>query len=67
MNGYDITKYYVWKNNDHADADGFWDMEEAITFAKENDCDEVEMTCWENEDSYDNREPADYFKTVWRK
>ena len=30
---YEIEKYYVWKDDDHADADGFYDYDEAYKYA----------------------------------
>ena len=64
---YEVVKYYTWQGNDHADDDGFWDKEEAIEYAKKNDCTEVEMTCWLSEENYEDRGPADAFEVVWRK
>lgn len=62
-----IEKYYVWKNGDHADADGFFNYEEALSYAMEINADEIEKTIWESEYAYENREPADRFEVVWRK
>ena len=63
----EVVKYYVWKNNNHADDDGYWNFEDALEFAKEIDADEIEKTIWYSEESYDNREPADKFEIAWRK
>ena len=62
-----VKKYYVFKNDEHRDFDGFFDLEEAISYAMETDSDEVELTVWNSENGYQNREPADYFKTVWKR
>lgn len=62
-----IEKYYVWKDNDHADADGFFDYSDALEFAKEIDADEIEKTCWYDEEAYEDGKPADEFVTIWRK
>ena len=56
---HDIHKYYVWKDGEHADSDGFFDYEDAIEYAKEIDADEIEKTTWYSQLSYQNREPAD--------
>lgn len=63
----EVVKYYVWKNNDHADDDGFFNFEYALKLAREIDADEIEKTIWYSEDSYENREPADKFEIAWRK
>lgn len=63
----EVVKYYVWKNNDHADDDGFFDFEDALELAREIDADEIEKTIWYSEDGYENREPADKFEIAWRK
>lgn len=62
-----MEKYYVWKDDEHADADGFWDYEDALEFAKEIDADEIEKTCWYSEEAYENGEPADEFVVVWKR
>ena len=43
------------------------DIDEAIQYARENKCDEVEETAWDSEESYQNYEPADRFRTVWER
>lgn len=63
----EVNKYYVWKNNERFTEEAFNDIDEAISFAKENNCDEVEETVWSSEESYNNYEPADKFKTIWHK
>lgn len=62
-----ICKYYVWKNNDHADTDGFFNYEEAIKYATEIDADEIENYIWKDESAYQNGEPADEIISVWKK
>ena len=64
---FEIEKYYVWKDNDHADTDGFYDYDEAYECAMKVNADEIERTCWESEESYENGNPADYFEVVWRR
>lgn len=64
---YEVEKYYVWKNNDHADTDGFWNYDEAYKYAKSIEADEIEKTCWKTDKAYENGEPADNFITVWKK
>lgn len=61
----EVIKYYVWKNDERFTEEAFDDIDEAIEYARENECDEVEETCWDSEEAYDNYEPADRFKTVW--
>ena len=62
-----IEKYYVWKDGDHADADGFFDYDEAYDWAMEIQADEIELARWETEEAYESRYPATEFKTVWEK
>ena len=64
---YEIEKYYVWKDDDHADADGFYDYDEAYKYAIRANADEIEKTCWKTEEDYENGNPADYFEVVWRR
>ena len=61
----EVIKYYVYKNDVRFTEDGFEDIDEAISFARENQCDEVEKNVWDSEESYDNYKPADRFKIVW--
>ena len=61
----EVIKYYVWKNDERFTEKAFDDIDEAIEYARENECDEVEETSWCSEESYNNYEPADSFKTVW--
>ena len=65
MNG--VCKYYVWKDGEHADCDGFFDYLDALDFATEIDADEIEKTIWNTELAYQSREPADDFEVVWKK
>ena len=62
-----MEKYYVWKDNDHADADGFFDYEDALSFAMEINADEIEKTVWYSESDYEDRKPADEFVVMWRR
>lgn len=62
-----MIKYYVWKGNDHICCDGFFDYNDALQFAIDNDADEIEETTWYSEESYENREPADAFRVVWKR
>ena len=61
----EVIKYYVYKNDVRFIEDGFEDIDEAIEYARENNCDEVEEASWDSRKSYNNYEPADRFKTVW--
>lgn len=61
-----MIKYYIWKNGDHADADGFFDFQDAFNYAMEIGADEIEETTWYSDEAYENGEPADKFKIVWR-
>ena len=63
----EVIKYYVWKNDERFTEEAFDDIDEAIEYARENECDEVEETCWDSEEAYDNYEPADEFETVWKR
>lgn len=64
---YEIEKYYVWKNGNHADTDGFWNYDEAYEYAMEIEADEIELARWHEESAYEKYQPADDFKTVWRR
>ena len=61
----EVIKYYVWKDNERFTEEAFDDIDEAIQYARENKCDEVEETVWDSEESYQNYEPADRFRIVW--
>ena len=63
----EVIKYYVWKDNERFTEEAFDDIDEAIQYARENKCDEVEETTWDSEESYQNYEPADRFRTVWER
>ena len=60
-----VIKYYIWKDNERFTEEAFDDIDEAIQYARENKCNEVERTEWDSRELYNNREPADRFKTVW--
>ena len=60
-----VIKYYIWKDDERFTEEGFENMDEAIEYAIENKCTEVERTEWDSEEAYQNREPADRFRTVW--
>ena len=64
---YEIEKYYVWKDGDHADADGFWDYDEAYEYAMEIEADKIEVAMWYKESAYEGHYPADNFKTLWKR
>ena len=63
----EVIKYYVWKGDERFSEIGFDNEDEAIDYAKENDCDVVEKTIWSSDESYNNYEPAIEFKEVWKK
>ena len=63
----EVIKYYVWKDNERFTEDAFDDIDEAIQYARGNECDEVEETAWDSRKSYNNYEPADRFRTVWKR
>ena len=60
-----VIKYYVWNENERYCE--FDDINEAIEYARENDCTKVELTEWYSEEAYQNYEPADRFETVWNR
>ena len=64
---YEIEKYYVWKNGNHADTDGFWNYDEAYEYVMEIEADEIELARWHGESAYEKYCPADDFKTVWKR
>ena len=63
----EVIKYYVWKDDERFTEEAFDNIDEAIQYARENKCDEVEETAWDSEGSYQNYEPADSFRTVWER
>lgn len=46
---------------------GFNKLDEAIEYARENNCNEVEMAVWDNRNDYNKRLEANRFKVVWQK
>ena len=61
----EVIIYYVWKNDERFTEESFDEIDEAIEYPRENKCDEVEETACDSEESYQNYEPADRFRTVW--
>ena len=62
-----IKKYYVWKDGDHADVDGFFDYNDAYEWCMEINGDEIELARWEDNEIYESGGPAIEFKTVWKR
>lgn len=62
-----VIVYYVFKNGEKIYNSGFFEMDDAIEYAKEINADEVEAAIWYSGDSFNNYEFADEFKTVWEK
>ena len=62
-----VVKYYVYKNGEHADADGFFDLIDAKEHALEVGADEIEETIWEDSYDYQHNNFADRFRVVWRR
>ena len=64
---YEVIKYYIWKDNEKFTEEAFDDIDEAIQHARENKCDEVEETAWDSRESYNNYEPADIIRVIWKR
>ena len=63
----EVIKYYLYKNDERIMDSGFDNIDEAIEYARENNCDEVEMAAWDNRNDYNKRLEANRFKVVWQK
>lgn len=63
----EVIKYYLYKNDERITDSGFDKLDEAIEYARENNCDEVEMTAWDNRNAYNKRLEANRSKVVWQK
>lgn len=63
----EVIKYYLYKNDERVMDSGFNKLDEAIEYARENNCDEVEMAAWDNQNDYNKRLEANRFKVVWQK
>lgn len=63
----EVIKYYLYKNDERVMDSGFNKLDEAIEYARENNCDEVEMAAWDNRNDYNKRLEANRFKVVWQK
>ena len=62
----EVIRYFVYKDGEYFTQDEFEDVDKAIEYAKENDCDEVELTVWNRRKFYNSYQQADRVKTVWR-
>ena len=51
----EVIKYYLYKNDQRVMDSGFDKLDEAIEYARENNCDEVEMAAWDNRNDYNKR------------
>lgn len=60
-----VIRYYAFKDDVRIEKP-FVNYDDAIDYARKNNCDEIEETVWNSEKAYNNYEPADSFKTVWR-
>lgn len=63
----EVIKYYPYKNDERVMDSGFDKLDEAIEYARENNCDEVEMVAWDNRNAYNKRLEANRFNVVWQK
>lgn len=63
----EVIKYYLYKNDERVMDSGFDKLDEAIEYARKNNCDEVEMVAWDNRNAYNKRLEANRFKVVWQK
>ena len=63
----EVIKYYLYKNDERVMDSGFDKLDEAIEYARENNCDEVEIAAWDNRNDYNKRLEANRFKVVWQK
>lgn len=63
----EVIKYYLYKDDERVMDSGFDNIDEAIEYARENNCDEVEMATWDNQNDYNKRLEANRFKVVWQK
>ena len=63
----EVIKYYLYKDDERVMDSGFDKLDEAIEYARENNCDEVEMAAWDNRNDYNKRLEANRFKVVWQK
>lgn len=63
----EVIKYYLYKNDERVMDSGFDNIDEAIEYARENNCDEVEMATWDNRNDYNKRLEANRFKVIWQK
>lgn len=61
-----VIRYQAWYKGGMDHSCLFDDREDAIKFAKENGCNEVEAVIWHDEEKYENYKPADEFAIVWR-
>jgi len=64
---YEVERYYIYKDDEYFDSIDYSDFEDALEVARENDCDEIEMHGWEDEEDYQNRGEATVQKVVWQK
>ena len=58
--------YYVFNNGEKICNGGFFELEDAIKYAKEINADEVEVAIWYSDDAFNNYELADDFETVYK-
>ena len=63
----EVIKYYLYKNDERVMDSGFDKLDGAIEYARENNCDEVEIAAWDNRNDYNKRLEANRFKVVWQK
>lgn len=63
----EVIKYYLYKNDERVMDSGFNNIDEAIEYARENNCDEVEMAAWDSRKAYNKKQEADRFQVVWQK
>lgn len=63
----EVIKYYLYKNDERVMDSGFNNINEAIEYARKNNCDEVEMAAWDSRKAYNKKQEADRFQVVWQK
>lgn len=61
-----VRRYFVYKDGEYFTQDEFEEVNEAIEYAKQNDCDEVELSVWSKRVLYNSYHQADRTKVVWR-
>jgi len=61
-----LIRYFVCKDNEFGEDDGFTSLEKAMDFLKEYDCDSIEKRTWYDKETYDYQF-ADECEIIWEK